>query len=301
MESREIVSRHPEVPQQKPDSLQSLLALHDCHLTYRSYQGFLPDLERLLQLGTLLDDCIALTQALGLLEPLTDNHIPPEAIQIQGSNHRESLVARGLLSRNRAVLKVLENTYGSTENLAQQQIYLAEAVSGFAHWLREEVKEEGLVCSEYLDDAEVAASGIAHQDLCALSFSNACFDLVLCNEVFEHVKDLDQAFREIARVLRPGGRLVATCPLAFGQYETIVKAQHNPQTGRGEPMGECEMHGDPIRPEHGSLVYRIPGWDVLEHLRASGFNDVAIHQVASWKHGVLGADLHGVLVIEAVR
>ncbi|QNI71251.1 methyltransferase domain protein [Cyanobium sp. NS01] len=37
---------------------------------------------------------------------------------------------------------------------------------------------------------------------------------MLCNELFEHEQDLELAFREIARVLRPGGRLLATCPLA---------------------------------------------------------------------------------------
>ena len=56
------------------------------------------------QQGALLNDCLAVTQALGILEPLTGEHIPPEALLIQGPNWRESLVGNGLLSRNRAVL-----------------------------------------------------------------------------------------------------------------------------------------------------------------------------------------------------
>ena len=43
-----------------------------------------------------------MSRALGILEPFTGEHIPPEAIQIQGSNYRETLIAIGLLSRNRA-------------------------------------------------------------------------------------------------------------------------------------------------------------------------------------------------------
>ena len=242
-----------------------------------------------------------MSRALGILEPFTGEHIPPEAIQIQGSNYRETLIANGLLSRNRAELVLLEQIYGSLEALGQQDIYLVEALTGFALWLRRQLGEERLICSEFLDDAEQTFAGIPHQDLCALTFSDASFDLVLCNELFEHVQDLELAFREIARVLRPGGRLVATCPLAFGQAEAIVKVQRNPSTGELDHLTEQEFHGDPVRPEAGSLVYRIPAWDVLGQLQAAGFSEARMHHIASWKHGVLGSDLPGVLVIEAER
>jgi SAM-dependent methyltransferase len=195
----------------------------------------------------------------------------------------------------------LEQLYGSIEDLRRQEVYLVEAISGFAVWLRRKLEAEKLVCSEYLENAEKAFSDIPHQDLCALTFPDSSFDLVLCNELFEHVQDLDLAFREIARVLRPGGRLLSTFPLAFGQQESIKKALYNSATGESVLIDEAEYHGDPVRPEAGSLVYRIPGWEVQDQLQAAGFADVAIHHIVSWKHGVLGSDLPGVLVVEAQR
>ena len=45
-----------------------------------------------------------------------------------------------------------------------------------------------------------------------LPFPDASFDLVVSNQVLEHVKDLDQVLREIARVLRPGAPLLALFP-----------------------------------------------------------------------------------------
>jgi SAM-dependent methyltransferase len=280
---------------------EGVLELHHLCSSYGSFGEFQPQLTGLLQQERLLGDVMKMTHTIGLLEPFTGRHIPPEAIHIQGPNYRESLIANGLLSRNRAELVLLEQLYGSLEALRQLDIYLAEALTGFALWLRRQLGSERLICSEFLEGAEQKFPHIPHQDLCTLTFADARFDLVLCNELFEHVKNLELAFREIARVLRPGGRLVATCPLAFGQAEAIVKARHNPATGETQHLMDLEFHGDPVRPEAGSLVYRIPAWDVLEQLQAAGFSEARIHHIASWKHGVLGSDLPGVLVIEAQR
>jgi SAM-dependent methyltransferase len=46
---------------------------------------------------------------------------------------------------------------------------------------------------------------------CDLPFENGAFDKALCVHVVYFWKDLDLAFREIARVLKPGGRLILVC------------------------------------------------------------------------------------------
>ena len=280
---------------------EAVLGLHDYQKSYFDFAEFKPNIPSLLHQGALGGDCLAVIQRLGMIEPLTGAYVPSGSIDLSGTNYREGVVANGLLSRNRAVLKVLERTYGSVEALAQQQIYLVEAISGFARWMRRRVGDQGLICSEFLEESEIPVSDIPHQDLCELSFSNQSFDLVLCNELFEHVRDLGQAFTEIHRVLKADGRLIATCPLAFGQRDSILKARLNQETGEPDVIGEPEHHGDPVRPGHGSLVYRIPGWEILDQLQRAGFKMTAIHHICSWKHGILGSDLPGVLVIEAQR
>lgn len=42
----------------------------------------------------------------------------------------------------------------------------------------------------------------------ALPYGDASFDHVVCVDVLEHVRDLDQVLAEVARVLRPGGRFL---------------------------------------------------------------------------------------------
>ena len=50
-------------------------------------------------------------------------------------------------------------------------------------------------------------------DLTEIPVADATFDALLCTEVLEHVPDPDQAIREFARIIKPGGSLLLTAPL----------------------------------------------------------------------------------------
>ena len=65
------------------------------------------------------------------------------------------------------------------------------------------------------DGAEVACDrGLAavRADACALPFADASVDLVVPFDVLEHIEDDGAALAEMARVLRPGGRLLVAVP-----------------------------------------------------------------------------------------
>ena len=57
-------------------------------------------------------------------------------------------------------------------------------------------------------------SAILELEAGRIPFPNGTFDLVLSNQVFEHVEDLDFVLAEIARVLKPSGHLLALFPSA---------------------------------------------------------------------------------------
>jgi len=50
-------------------------------------------------------------------------------------------------------------------------------------------------------------------DITAIPVPDASFDVVLCTEVLEHVPRPIEAVAELARIVRPGGRLLLTAPL----------------------------------------------------------------------------------------
>jgi SAM-dependent methyltransferase len=57
-----------------------------------------------------------------------------------------------------------------------------------------------------------ASAGVARADLRALPVPDASVDRVIASEVLEHIGDDVAAIAEIARVLRPGGRVAVTVP-----------------------------------------------------------------------------------------
>jgi SAM-dependent methyltransferase len=59
-------------------------------------------------------------------------------------------------------------------------------------------------------------------DLERLPFASACFDLILCSWIMEHLARPDAVFEELARVLQRDGHLVLLAPNAWN-YVTIVQ------------------------------------------------------------------------------
>jgi SAM-dependent methyltransferase len=110
--------------------------------------------------------------------------------------------------------------------------------------------------------------GVRCEDLTRLTFDDASFDVVVTQDVFEHLPDPAAAAAEIARVLAPGGVHVATVPI-YGQPTTQVRAILEPD-GTTTHVVPPEYHGNPVD-DTGSLVFRRWGDDVVEFVeRATG-------------------------------
>lgn len=143
------------------------------------------------------------------------------------------------------------------------------------------------VCSQYQPAwgrGEVR-DGIRSEDLEALTFEDERFDVVVTQDVFEHVLRPERAFAEIARILRTGGAHVFSVPL-YERPETVVRAV--PAEGGGVThLLEPDYHKDPVD-WRGALVIREWSPDIAEFIyRHSGLT-TTIFRVRDRRLGVDG-------------
>lgn len=185
----------------------------------------------------------------------------------------------GLNSRMRALWDFLK-VKCDLENI--RRVYIAEQTTAFYRRLKKKIPD--LVGSEYLGpnykSGIVTLSfpnlrKIRHEDLRALSFEDKSFDLVITQDVFEHIFEYKRSFIEIWRVLAPGGRLVFTIPFFWNSEHTVIRASVG---SAGEIIHHLppEVHGNPLSNE-GSLCFQNFGWDILSDLRNAGFSDAVAH------------------------
>lgn len=74
-----------------------------------------------------------------------------------------------------------------------------------------------------LDIEESGNSGLKKADVYYdgknIPFSDNYFDNIFCSEVFEHVFNLEEIIPEMNRVLKPGGKMLITCPFTWPEHE----------------------------------------------------------------------------------
>ena len=117
--------------------------------------------------------------------------------------------------------------------------------------------------------------GVRSEDLQALTFPDASFELVVTSDIFEHVRHPRVAFAEVHRVLRPGGSHVFTVPLAW-PLPPRSRKRVDTRTREDVHLLPPQYHSSPHDPQ-GSLVYTDFGMDLPELLRDVGFTTVVHH------------------------
>ncbi len=195
-------------------------------------------------------------------------------LRVSGSSHRETYRCRFCRSilRQRHLANVIMHLYSQGNNfssfehftalLKNKKIYLTQSYGHFHHAFR---NFPDFICSEYLKNVPAGQTdkqGIRCEDLQKLSFPDNFFDLIISQDVFEHIAEPDLAWKEILRVLKPGGLHIFSIPFYPG-HKTAVRAKL--VEGRLQLLRSRIFHGDNIRD---GLVFTDFGDDLLDHLSA---------------------------------
>jgi SAM-dependent methyltransferase len=193
----------------------------------------------------------------------------------------------GLNNRIRAALDSVDSL---THGISAPRLYATEQVTAFFPQLRR--RFPSAVGSEFLRDGTLPgmtnAGGLRHEDLTALTFPDRSFDAVLSFDVLEHVPDYRRALGEMARVLAPGGHLLASFPFNVNQRETAIRATLN-SDGSITHLLPPEYHGDSLTGAD-CLCFQVFGWSVLDDLRSAGFSEARTLVYWSVDSGYLGAN-----------
>ena len=168
-------------------------------------------------------------------------------------------------------------------------VYITEQISPVYRWLS--AYYPNVVGSEFLGEkfssGEVTRAGTRHEDLTRVSFGNQTMDAILSFDVFEHIPDFLVAFRECARILKPGGMLLTTVPFRADSPVNLIRARHS-ENGELIHHHPPEYHGDPLDPDRGVLCYQHFGWEMLDQLRSCGFAESYALVLHSAEFGYLG-------------
>ena len=155
-----------------------------------------------------------------------------------------------------------------------------------------------------LDTARAAGLSVELiDDAASLPFPDDTFDVALCIEVLEHLLEPEAAAAETLRVLRPGGRLIATVPnVAHWRRRADLAV-----LGRWNPLGDDQSARRPWRDPHVRFFGRANLREMLlevgfARVRTGGHGGSGLQDIPGLRHLARGpkpGPVHRLLVAAA--
>lgn len=203
----------------------------------------------------------------------------------EGDSLREARCSScGASVRNSDVARVIVDTF-APKNFALREalpylkdvsIYESESTGPIHNIL---INSNNYVFSEYFRDVMLGTTnnqGVRCEDLQNLKFQDNAFDLVITQDVFEHIREPLKAFSEIRRILKPNGYHIFTVPFHEGK-NTLKRAVV--EDGKDKNIQPPIYHPDALNVD-GALVYTDFGEDSIEIIDSIGFetNKIELHK-----------------------
>jgi hypothetical protein len=193
------------------------------------------------------------------------------------NNLRETVICKNCRGTKRQIdvaqvlLKIIESSSSclarSERDINKFKIYILESYGPIYEMLS---KTANVICSEYWENVPTGTlvDNVRCEDVQNLTFSNESFDIVISQDIFEHIPSPEVGFKEIYRILKPGVYHIFTIPYNKNLSNSQVRAyiKQNEIVHILPPV----YHGDMLRPK-GILVYTDFGLDFEHMLERIGF------------------------------
>jgi len=156
----------------------------------------------------------------------------------------------------------------------KKTIYFCEQVTPMFKALFDKMsKTHNIIGSEFLGydiaPGEVI-NEIRNENALELSFDDESLDMIVSNDVLEHIPDINVALQEAYRTLKEDGHLVFTIPFHSAYAKSKQRAQI--LNGYTHHIEEAMYHANPVIPDAGSLVFYDFGWDIFDMCKKAGFS-----------------------------
>jgi SAM-dependent methyltransferase len=172
--------------------------------------------------------------------------------------------ACGSIPRERALMKVISDFYPNWRDLVIHESSPGDR--GASTKLRREC--ENYTSSHFYPNITLGQvnhnSGYRCENIEKLTFPDNSFDLFITQDVMEHIFDSKKAFKEIARVLRPGGAHIFTAPL-INKVKKSERWASRSEDGKIIHHHPAEYHGNPVDSK-GALVTMHWGYDIASYI-----------------------------------
>ncbi|MGA1977599.1 MAG: class I SAM-dependent methyltransferase [Bacteroidales bacterium] len=186
------------------------------------------------------------------------------------------------IPRERALMIVIEKYFPDWENLDIHES--SPANRGASIKLKNKAKR--YLGTQYFPGKPpgVIIGNWQNQDMENQTFRDESFDIVITQDVMEHVYNPAKVFSEIARTLKKGGAHVFTVPLINKHKKTEVWAIKGEN---GSPIfpKEPEYHGNPIDPK-GSPVTMHWGYDIIDFIKKNSGLETTIEYIDNLDFGI---------------
>lgn len=163
------------------------------------------------------------------------------------------------IPRFRAIIKYVKQYFPNYKNIS---IHESSPMGASSEFIANNCKNYS--SSHYFSDISIGQIKDGHrcENLELLTFENGSFDLLVTQDVFEHILHPELALKEIERVLRPGGAHMFTVPY-YSNIESSPRIIE--KNGAIVHIKEPIYHKNPISNE-GSLVTYDWGYDIADYI-----------------------------------
>jgi len=178
------------------------------------------------------------------------------------------------LPRERALMVTLEKYFPNWKNLSIHE----SSPGNYGASLRLKNDCGNYISTQYYPNYTFGAiiEGNRNEDLENQTFPDGVFDIVITQDVMEHIYHPEKAFAEIARTLKNGGAHIFTVPIINKHNKTERWATPG-ENGKPVFIKTPEYHSNPVDPG-GSPVTMHWGFDIADYIKkSSGLNTTIVY------------------------